>query len=310
MPGGPVAVGGALFAGSFTSTWDASIQLSMMGAYEERPVALEASGAIPVIPYRLGPHYRALAYEPLGQAPYHDDGQSITFVSPAELWTKDVVLQEYALGIQFGRSFRSDDERKGGVLAMLYAAQLGRSQVNRRRVQFSNLLNRAFNSSYTGGDGKELCSSSHTAVSGTRDNLMAGDLSQSTLESAYAKLTNLNDYAGNPMALVPRYLIVAPGDAILAAKLVGSPQSPSDATNALNPLSTMGIQVVVDHGSTDADAWFLLADRHDLKVIEADPISIVPPLLEGKTGNTYTSMYQRIAEHFLMFEGAVGSPGA
>ena len=48
-----------------------------------------------------------------------------------------------------------------------YTKALARSMANTKQVKAANVLNNAFNSSFAGGDGKELCATDHPTIAGT-----------------------------------------------------------------------------------------------------------------------------------------------
>ncbi len=132
----------------------------------------------------------------------------------------------------------------------------------------ANVLNRAFNPSFTGGDGSSLIASaaggsaSHPNASGgswTNGPVTAGDLSEGVLEQAVIDIANFTDDRGKRIAVMPKQLIIPNGSQFEAERILGSQLRVATADNDLNALHTMGSvpKVVVNHYLTDTDAWFL-----------------------------------------------------
>lgn len=126
----------------------------------------------------------------------------------------------------------------------------------------ANILNRAFNSSYVGGDGKEMCATDHPTLDGTQSNELstAADLSEAAIEDMCIQIMQAKNSRGLKIALMPRKLIVAPSEAFNAERILKSSLQSGTANNDVNALRSMGVLpegVVVNHYLTDADAWWI-----------------------------------------------------
>jgi phage major head subunit gpT-like protein len=126
----------------------------------------------------------------------------------------------------------------------------------------ANILNRAFNSSYTGGDGKELIATDHPTVSGTQSNelAVAADLSEASIEDIGIQIMETKNSRGHRIAIMPRALVIPPSLAFDAERIVRSVKQSGTANNDLNAIKSMGLfpdGVVINHYLTDADAWFV-----------------------------------------------------
>lgn len=135
----------------------------------------------------------------------------------------------------------------------------------------ANILNRAFNTSYTGGDGSTLIASggagsaTHANVSGgtwTNGPTTDADLSQAALEQAVIDIAKFTDDRGKKIRVMPKCLIVPVDLQFEAEKILESVLQSDTADNAVNVLKTMGSipKVVVNHYLTDTDAWFVQTD--------------------------------------------------
>jgi hypothetical protein len=58
-------------------------------------------------------------------------------------------------------------------------------------------------------------------------------------------------------------LLVPPGLIMVARELLGSEYKPYTANNEINPTKVDGLSLMVNHYLTDADSWFVLADKKD-----------------------------------------------
>ena len=69
---------------------------------------------------------------------------------------------------------------------------------NTKQVKAANVLNNAFNSSFAGGDGKELCATDHPTIAGTFKNELStsADLNETSLEQSLIDIAALTDERG------------------------------------------------------------------------------------------------------------------
>lgn len=135
----------------------------------------------------------------------------------------------------------------------------------------ANVLNRAFNTSYTGGDSSTLIastgagSSTHSNVSGgtwTNGPTTDADLSEAALEQAVIDIGNFKDDRGKKIQVMPRQLIIPNGSQFEAERILGSMLRVGTSDNDKNALYSMGSvpKVIVNHYLTDTDAWFVQTD--------------------------------------------------
>jgi len=127
----------------------------------------------------------------------------------------------------------------------------------------ANVYNRAFNSSYTFGDGKEMLATDHPNTSGgTWSNELspAADLSEAALEDLAIQIMGATSDAGNQIALKPYSLIVPRQLWFEANRIVKSVQQNDSANNAVNVIRDTNVfpgGIKMNHYLTDADAFFI-----------------------------------------------------
>jgi hypothetical protein len=130
-------------------------------------------------------------------------------------------------------------------------------------IVHANVFNRAFNSSYAGGDGVELCSSSHPTRSGNQTNLLtAADLSESAIEDAVKTIKQATNARGLKVMIQPARLLIHTDDEFNATRIFKSQLRVGTANNDINALKVMGSipEIVSNRFFTDNDAWFVQTD--------------------------------------------------
>lgn len=126
----------------------------------------------------------------------------------------------------------------------------------------ANVYNRAFNSTYTGGDGKELCATDHPNVSGgtyANELSTAADLSEASLEQAVIDIMKFTNDRGLKVAIMVNSLVIPVDLWAEAERILKSPLQSGNSNNDINALKMAGHipKIVLNHYLTDTDAWFL-----------------------------------------------------
>ena len=194
----------------------------------------------------------------MGLAAVKAEGQSILYDAPSPGATSVFTHVTYGLGYIITREAEEDNQYQ--EVAEANAASLPWSMVTTKEIVHANILNRAFSSSYLGGDGKALVADDHPTASAVFDNnLTAADLSEASLEDALTQIALAKNSAGLPIALRAVRLIVAPAGIFNATRILESDLRAGTANNDVNAIKTLGLvpEIVVNHYLTDDDAWFL-----------------------------------------------------
>ena len=177
-------------------------------------------------------------------------------------------------------------------------------------------LNNAFDSSYTYGDGKELCATDHPTVGGGdfRNELTtAADLNETSLEQALIDIAAFIDERGLKIALQGRKLIIPPALQFVAERLMASNLRPGTSDNDVNATKNMGMLpdgYVVNHFLTDTDAFFIKTDApNGFKHFER---AAIKTSMEGDfdTGNVRYKARERYSFGVSDPRCVFGSPGA
>lgn len=243
-----------------------------------------------------------------GLIPKKNEGVEMASDDVIQGFDKRYTHDTYALQYRITREMIEDELY--GIIKKLPAA-LGRSMRITVETDAANVFNRAFNSSYTGGDGKELCATDHPLLDGsTQKNELTtpADLTAASLEQALIDIAATTDDRGLLVHLVPQKLVVPPNLEWTARKLLNSTLDPDSANNAINPAKNQ-LQLVVNHFLTDTDAWFILCDSHELNWFWR----VKPDHMQDNDFGTQDAKFAvraRWSRGWSMPWGVFGSPGA
>ena len=248
-----------------------------------------------------------------GNAGVKPEGQSVNYDAATETFTARYTHETLALA--FSITEEAIEDNLYDRLASRYTKALARSMANAKQVKAANVLNRGFNSSYTGGDGLELFSTAHIIVSGTEQNELstAADLNETSLEQAMIDIAALTDERGLKIAAQGRKMIVPSALQFTAERLLKSVGRTGTADNDISAVVSMNVipqGYVVNHYLTDTDAWFVKTDvPNGLKHFVRAPIKTA---MEGdfETGNVRYKARERYSFGWSDWRGVFGSPGA
>ena len=198
-----------------------------------------------------------------GAAPQLPDGTPVTYQQGGVLFLKRYVYKVYGLAFALTKVLVEDGDHIR--IGQVYARHLAQSLVETKELLSANVLNTAFSSSYPGGDGVSLTNTAHPIVNGTFSNQLAtsANLSQTSLEQMLIQIRQAVDNNGKKIRLVPRQLIVAPGNIFQAEVLLKSVLRTGNANNDINPVKSIGL---LDEGAavlsrlTNASAFWVQTD--------------------------------------------------
>ena len=249
-----------------------------------------------------------------GSAPTKTEGAAVTFDQANESFTARYTHETIAMG--FSITEEAIEDNLYDRLAGRYTRALARSMANTKQVKAANVLNNAFDSSFAGGDGKELCADDHPLSSGgtLRNELAtAADLSETSLEQAMIDIAAFVDERGLKIAMQGVKMIIPKELQFTAERILRSPQRVGTADNDINAMASMGMipqGYRVNHYLTDTDAFFIMTDApNGLKQFVRAPIKTA---IEGDfdTGNVRFKARERYSFGFSDPRGIFGSPGA
>ena len=273
-----------------TPEWSELFQTFMSEKNYEEDVGLTGMGLAPV-----KPETDALMYDTMKQSfvtKYTNVAYSIGFVITRE----EIADNLYA---QFGA------QRSRNVAF---------SMMQSKENVAANIFNRAFNSSYVGGDEVSLVNAGHPTAGGLLSNTptVAVDLSEAALEDALVDISQFRDGRNNLINVMAQCLVVPPQLQFEATRLLKNPQRPGTADRDISAMYAMGLfpqGIKVNHYFTDSDAWFILTDcptglkhfQRQAPKFEADN--------DFDTKNAKFSGYERYSFGWTDWRAVYGSPG-
>jgi len=249
-----------------------------------------------------------------GNADVKTEGQGVVYDSATEGFTARYTHETVALA--FALTEEAVEDNLYDRLGSRYTKALARSMAHSKQVKAANVLNNAFSSSFTGGDGVALVSTAHPlAGGGTLSNRPSTyvDLNETSLENALISISTYVDDRNMTLALQGTKLIVPPQLQFVADRLLETPGRVGTADNDINAIRNMGLLpqgYAVNHFLTDTDAFFVLTDCPDgFKHFERSPISTS---MEGDfdTGNVRYKARERYSFGWSNPRAVYGSQGA
>lgn len=197
-------------------------------------------------------------------APVKAQGAAVSYTSHQQGFVTRVTNIQYGLGY-----IVTYEELKNNLymkVAKRRTDALKFSFLTTKETVAANVYNRAFNSSYLFGDGKELIATDHPNTSGgTWSNELSpgADLSEVALEDLCTQIMGATSDQGHAIALKPVCLIVPRQLWFEANRIVRSTLQSDTANNAANVLKLTNAfpkGIKMNHYLTDADAWFIRTD--------------------------------------------------
>ena len=248
-----------------------------------------------------------------GNAGVKPEGQSVNYDSATETFTARYTHETLALA--FSITEEAIEDNLYDRLASRYTKALARSMANAKQVKGANVLNNAFDSSFTGGDGVELCSAVHPIIAGTFKNELStsADLNETSLEQALIDIAAMTDERGLKIAAKGVKMIIPSANQFNAERLMKSQGRTQTADNDINAINSMGMipqGYRVNNFLTDSDSWYIITDvPNGMKMFSRTPLSTS---MEGDfdTGNVRYKARERYSFGCSDFRGIFGVEGA
>jgi hypothetical protein len=198
-----------------------------------------------------------------GAAPELPDGMAVSYQSGGVLFLQRYLYKVYGLAFSLTKVLVEDGDHIR--IGQTYAKHLAQSLIETKETLGANILNRAFNAAYPGGDGVALVSTSHPIVNGTFSNQLTtpAALSQTSLEQLLIQIRNAVDNNGKRIRLTPKKVVTGPSNVFQAEVLLKSVLRTGTADNDINPVKSMGL---LSDGQanlsriTSTTAWWIQTD--------------------------------------------------
>ena len=249
-----------------------------------------------------------------GSAPVKSEGAAVAFDDANEAFTARYNHETIALA--FSITEEAIEDNLYDRLSSRYTKALARSMANTKQVKAASVLNNAFDTTVTGGDGVSLCNASHPLTNGStfrNQPSTAADLNETSLENALIDISGFVDERGLRVSVRGTKLIIPSNLQFIADRILESTLRPGTADNDINAVRNMGMLpegYVVNHYLLDTDAFFIKTDApRGFLHFERMPMSTK---MEGDfdTGNMRFKARERYSFGFSDPRCVYGSQGA
>ena len=193
----------------------------------------------------------------LGDWEQIDDGEMLELDEIEEGYGVTYEHLTYKKGFKVTRDLLEDDRYH---VFSNQAKLLGRGAAETRERTAAAILNNAFSTNNTGGDGEPLCSDGHPykSLSGTQDNIGSAALDTDALKDARTGLLSQLNSRKQKITFSPNLLLVVPPELHDTALLLSNSRNePGTANNDIN-VNYGRYQVICMPHLSSASAWFLI----------------------------------------------------
>tara|TARA_R100000231_G_scaffold129351_1_gene100694 strand:- start:49 stop:957 length:909 start_codon:yes stop_codon:yes gene_type:complete len=249
-----------------------------------------------------------------GAAPTKSEGTGVAFDDANEAYTARYNHETVALA--FSITEEAVEDNLYDRLSARYTKALARSMAHTKQVKAAAVLNNAFDSTVTGGDGKELCATDHPLTNGStfaNEPSTAADLNETSLEDALIKIAGFVDERGLIVALRGMKLIIPRQLQFVAERIMNSTLRVGTSDNDANALKNMGMLpqgYVVNDFLTDTDAFFIMTDT-PRGFLHFERVALSTGMeADFDTGNMRYKARERYSFGFSDPRCVFGSPGA
>ena len=247
-----------------------------------------------------------------GNAAVKAEGSGVSYDTAQETFTARYTHNTIALA--FAITEEAIEDNLYDRLASRYTKALARSMANTKQITAANVINNGFSTTYPGGDGSPLFSTTHATIAGTFQNTLStqADLNETSLEQALIDIANLTDERGLKIAALGQKLIIPTALQFTADRLMKSAGRVGTADNDINAIRNMGMVpqgYTVNHFLTDTNGWYVKTDvPNGMKYFERSPIRTS---MEGdfETGNVRYKARERYSFGWSDPRGIYGSAG-
>ena len=249
-----------------------------------------------------------------GGAPVKSEGQGVEFDNASESFSARYTHDTVALA--FALTEEAVEDNLYDSLGKRYVKALAKSMANTKEVKGADVLNNAFSSSFTGGDGVSLINTAHPLAGGgtaaNRATTMA-DLNEASLEDALIDISTFTDDRGLTISVMADKLVIPPQLVFVADRILNSTQRSGTADNDINAINSMGMipqGYRVNNFLTDPDSFYIITDvPNGMKMFSRTPLTTS---MEGDfdTGNVRYKARERYAFGASDFRGIFGVEGA
>ena len=196
-----------------------------------------------------------------GLVPRKTEGQGVNYDSEIQGFTTRYTHIAYAMGYIVTKEELDDNLYE--AVSKRRAAPLAMGFRQTKENVGANIYNRAFNSTYLGGDGVSLCNTAHpNTAGGTWSNkpTVDVDLSEAALEDAVIQIMGFTNDRGLLVSVMPSTLHIARQEVFNAQRILHSTYQTGNGNNDINVIKSGNYipgGFKVNHYFTSPHAWFI-----------------------------------------------------
>lgn len=298
----------AMTRGAFSNLLAPGYRKVVFETYKERPIEGKALVNMGTSKRAYEEDFPIAGFGTLLNKP---ESGSVTYQDALQGTAKRYTWSTYALGFRITEEMMEDDLY--GIMGGRMSKALGRSARNNLEIVMHAPYNNAFNTAYSGFvSGESLCSTSHAVLrGGTLANRPTtdADFDIISLQAALEHFHGLTDESGLPVVYLPRLVVHSIGDYWMVNQVLKTQQLPGGNMNDINQVANEGLTAHLSHYLTDPDAWFVLADNHDVNYFDRRPATFTNSD-DFHTGDALFKLTRRNGSGFGDFRGVYGTQGA
>ncbi len=247
-----------------------------------------------------------------GLAPQKIQGETIYFDSESQGAVTRYTHVAYALGYIVTYEELRDDLYAS--VSKTRAKALAFSMRQTKENVAANVYNRAFNSTYTFGDGTTLVSTTHPTLAGNQSNQLttAADLSEASIEDLVIQIMQTQNNRGLRISALPTSLHVPVQLWFEANRIYKSILQNDTANNAINVLRATNVfpkGIKVNHYFTSATAWYIRTNvPNGMRYFNREAATFDQDN-DFDTKNAKAACYERYSFGMTDFRGIFGTAG-
>lgn len=247
-----------------------------------------------------------------GLVPVKNPGTGVSYDVRQQGFVQRHTPVSYGLG--FAVTYEAEQDDLYDVVARQGVKDLALSHAATEETVAALLFDRAFNSSYTFADGKEICATNHITIRGatySNELTTAADFSEASLDQATIDIKKMTNDAGIRIKAMPKKLLIPVDVEPDVYRILQASGRPGTANlNEPNYHAGRFTEVVANPYLADTDAWFILTN------IPGGPKFIWrqrPTMSDDNDWDTMNAKYKVFSRFVASFRdprAIFGSPGA
>ena len=247
-----------------------------------------------------------------GLAPVKPEGTAIVYDTETQGAVSRYTHLAYALG--YIVTYEELRDNLYEVVSKRRAQALAFSMRQTKENVGANVYNRAFNASYTFGDGTTMISLVHPTLAGNQSNQLttAADLSEAAIEDLVIQIMQTQNNRGLRISNLPGSLHVPPQLWFESNRILKSILQNDTANNAINVLratNALPKGIKVNHYFTSATAWWIRTNiPRSMQWFTREGVSFDQDN-DFDTKNAKAACYERYSAGMTDFRGVFGTPG-